>query len=86
MKFEHFHGPERSCVATSSGGTEIVFLAMLSFRVEARKRGISKPNIVPPFTAHAAFDKTSFYLGIELSKVRKVKTLFTAAYNVREAK
>jgi hypothetical protein len=39
-----------------------------------------------PFTAQAAFDKASFYLGIELSKVRKFKNLFTAAYNVREAK
>ena len=59
---------------------------MLSFRVKVRNRQISKPNVVAPFTAQAAFDKASFYLGIELSKVRKVKTLFTAAYNVREAK
>ena len=86
MNLDHFHDPEGSCGATSSGATEIVFLAMLSFRVEVRKWGITKPNVVAPLTAQAAFDKASFYLGIELSKVRKVKTLFTASYNVREAK
>ena len=76
MNFDHFYDPEGSCGVASSGGTEIVFLAMLSLRVEVRKMGISKPNVVAPFTAHAAFDKAGFNLGIELSKVKKVQDPF----------
>jgi hypothetical protein len=62
MNFYHFHDHEGSCGVTSSGGTEIVILAILCFRVEVRKRGISKSNFVAPLTAHAAFDKAKFLL------------------------
>jgi sphinganine-1-phosphate aldolase len=65
MNFDHFHDHEGSCGVSSLGGTDIVFLAMLSFIVEVRKRGISKPNVVAPFTAHAAFDQESFNIGID---------------------
>jgi len=71
MNFDHFQYPESSCGVSSSGGTEIVFLDMLYLIVEVRKRRISKPNVFAPFTAHAAFDMASFYLGLELIKVKK---------------
>jgi sphinganine-1-phosphate aldolase len=84
MTLDAFHGPEGSCGVTSSGGTESIFLAMLAYREEGRKRGISKPNVVAPFTAHAAFDKASFYLGIELRKVKIGKDLKIDARNMKK--
>ena len=38
MTLDAFHGPEGSCGVTSSGGTESIFLAMLAYREEGRKR------------------------------------------------
>ena len=64
VTLEAFNGPQGSCGVTSSGGTESIFLAMLAYREQGRKRGITTPNVVAPFTAHAAFDKACFYLGM----------------------
>jgi len=64
-----FNGPEDGCGLTTSGGTESIFIAMLAYREWGRKRGITKPNIVAPITAHAAFEKACFYLGMELKKI-----------------
>ena len=51
----------------TSGGTESIFLAMKSYREQGRVlRGITRPNMVVPVTAHAAFDKAAGLLGIEL--------------------
>ena len=51
----------------TSGGTESIFLAMKSYRERGRVlRGITRPNMVVPVTAHAAFDKAAGLLGIEL--------------------
>jgi glutamate/tyrosine decarboxylase-like PLP-dependent enzyme len=53
----------------TSGGTESILLAMLAYRERARtERGISKPELVAPATAHAAFDKAARYFGIKLIK------------------
>jgi len=63
--------PEREiCGCVTSGGTESILLAMKSYRDMARaRRGITKPNMVLPTTAHAAFDKASQYFHIEQRKV-----------------
>ncbi len=54
----------------TSGGTESILLAMLAYREQARaERGINKPEIVVPTTAHAAFDKAARYFDIKLVKV-----------------
>ncbi|HEX9065188.1 MAG TPA: aminotransferase class V-fold PLP-dependent enzyme [Streptosporangiaceae bacterium] len=51
----------------SSGGTESIMLAMRTYRDYAReRRGIERPEIVAPVTAHAAFDKASRYFGMPL--------------------
>jgi sphinganine-1-phosphate aldolase len=51
----------------TSGGTESIFLAMKSYRERGRLlKGITRPNMVVPVTAHAAFDKAAGLLGIEL--------------------
>ncbi len=66
----HTAEPDEVCGAVSSGGTESIMLAMKTYRDQARaQRGIRKPNMVIPTTAHAAFDKASRYFGIEMHKV-----------------
>ncbi len=55
------------CGTVSSGGTESILLAMKTYRDRAReKKGITKPEMVVPITAHAAFDKASQYFGIKV--------------------
>lgn len=65
-----FRGPANFPVPVgtmTSGGTESIFLAMKSYRERGRAlRGITRPNMVVPLTAHAAFDKAAGLLGIEL--------------------
>ena len=55
------------CGTLSSGGTESIMLAMKSYRDWAREtKGITKPEMIVPITAHAAFDKASQYFGIKM--------------------
>ncbi|HLO18269.1 MAG TPA: aminotransferase class V-fold PLP-dependent enzyme, partial [Anaerolineales bacterium] len=50
----------------SSGGTESILLAMKTYRDWAREeKGITKPEMILPVTAHAAFDKASQYFQIK---------------------
>lgn len=57
-----YHGDENSVGIVTSGGTESILLAMLSYREKAlAERGVTRPNVVLPQTAHAAFDKAGFY-------------------------
>lgn len=54
------------CGTISSGGTESILLAMKTYRDRARaERGITKPELVLPITAHVAFDKACQYFGIK---------------------
>ncbi len=54
----------------TSGGTESILLAMKSYRDYARdKKGIKRPNMIIPTTAHAAFDKASQYFGIKMIRI-----------------
>jgi sphinganine-1-phosphate aldolase len=58
------------CGSVSSGGTESILLAMKTYRDFARAtRGVRKPEMVAPVTAHAAFDKASQYFGIKMRKI-----------------
>jgi len=55
------------CGTVSSGGTESIMLAMKTYRDWAReKKGITKPEMIIPITAHAAFDKASEYFNIKV--------------------
>jgi glutamate/tyrosine decarboxylase-like PLP-dependent enzyme len=64
-------GPETGvCGTVSSGGTESILLAMKTYRDHAReRRGIRRPEMVVPVTAHAAFDKAAEYFGIRMVRV-----------------
>lgn len=58
------------CGVVSSGGTESIMLAMKTYRDWARsERGITRPNIVAPSSAHVAFDKAAQSFGLELVRV-----------------
>ena len=54
----------------SSGGTESILLAMKTYRDWARdKKWITKPEMVVPSTAHAAFDKAAQFFNIKIIHV-----------------
>ncbi len=54
------------CGVVTSGGTESILMAMKTYRDRARKeRGITRPEMVLPVTAHPAFDKAAQYFGIK---------------------
>jgi len=56
--------------AVSSGGTESILLAMKTYRDWARaEKGITRPEIVAPTTAHVAFDKACQYFGIKMNRI-----------------
>jgi sphinganine-1-phosphate aldolase len=58
------------CGTVTSGGTESILLAMKAYRDWSReKKGITRPEIVVPTSAHAAFEKASQYFNIKLVRV-----------------
>lgn len=63
----HMLSGPNACGTVSSGGTESILLAMKTYRDRAREtKGITKPEMIVPVTAHAAFDKASQYFGIRM--------------------
>ncbi len=50
----------------TSGGSGSILHAMLAYREAGTRRGIERPNVVKPETAHPAFDKACHLVGIEL--------------------
>lgn len=76
MALDLYNAPQDGCGLHTSGGTESIILACLAYREWGKKvKGITKPNIVCSNTAHAAFDKGCFYLGIELRKIPITKDI-----------
>ena len=65
MTADMLHAPEPIGVLTS-GGTESLMNPLLVYREWGRERGIERPNVVLPVTAHPAFHKGAHYFGIEL--------------------
>ncbi|KAL9919581.1 sphingosine-1-phosphate lyase isoform 1-T4 [Glossina fuscipes fuscipes] len=65
MACKLFQGGPNTCGTMTSGGTESIVLACKAYRDYAREqKGITKPNMVVPRTAHAAFDKAAQYFNI----------------------
>jgi len=59
--------PDEICGTVSSGGTESILLAMKTYRDYAREKGgITKPEMIAPASAHAAFDKAGEYFNIDV--------------------
>lgn len=57
------------CGMLTSGGSGSILHAMLAYREQATRNGISRANIVKPETAHPAFDKACHLLGMEMRHV-----------------
>jgi sphinganine-1-phosphate aldolase len=64
-----FNGDENSCGTMTTGGTESIMLACRAYRELAYERGIKRPEMVVPVTAHAAFDKAANFFKIKIHHV-----------------
>ena len=53
----------------TSGGTESILMSMLVNRERARARGVERPQIVAPESAHPAYAKAAHYFDMELVQV-----------------
>jgi glutamate/tyrosine decarboxylase-like PLP-dependent enzyme len=61
------HGGPETCGVVTSGGTESCLLAVKTYRDLARAtRGVRKPEMIVPTTAHVAWFKASEYFGVKL--------------------
>lgn len=62
-----FHGPDSTCGVLTSGGTESCLLAVKTYRDMARaQRGVTRPEMILPTTAHVAWFKASEYFGVKV--------------------
>ena len=62
-------GPDGAGFMTS-GGTESILMAVKAARERGRaERGVARPNVVLPTSAHAAFEKGCYYFGLESRRV-----------------
>ena len=67
MTLDLFNGDASTVGSVTSGGTESILLAVKTYRDYGRScRSITRPNIVVPITAHAAFWKAGDYFGVEV--------------------
>ena len=58
------------CGVVSSGGTESILLAMKTYRDWVRdQKKISRPEMIVPVSAHAAFDKAAEYFNIKIKRI-----------------
>lgn len=71
------HAPESDRGTMTSGGTESIIMSMLVNRDRARARGIERPQILAPASAHPAYAKAAHYLGMEVVRV-PLDSAFTA--------
>jgi len=69
MVADMFHGGGAACGCMTTGGTESIVLACKAYRDRAMARGIARPEILVPVTAHAAFDKAGQLMNIPVRHV-----------------
>jgi sphinganine-1-phosphate aldolase len=63
------HVPEGGGGAMTSGGTESILMSMLVNRERARARGVERPQILAPVSAHPAYAKAAHYFGMDMVRV-----------------
>jgi len=71
LKFtaELFHVDDNACGVMTSGGTESCLLAVKTYRDFGKAKGIKKPEMILPETAHVAWDKGAEYFGVKIRRV-----------------
>ena len=65
---ELLHVDEEACGVMTSCGTESCMLAVKTYRDLGRSKGIRKPEMIIPETAHVAWDKGSEYFGVKIRR------------------
>lgn len=63
------HLPDGGGGSMTSGGTESILMSMLVNRERAKGRGIDRPQILAPESAHPAYAKAAHYFGMEVVRV-----------------
>ncbi len=65
------HNPKDDvCGTVTSGGSESIAMAMKVYRDKARaEKGITRPEVIMPKTAHPAFHKAGVYFGIKIVEI-----------------
>src|SRR5262245_28701025 len=70
MTLDLLHGDDGAGGTLTSGGTESILMAVKTARDRARaERGIERPSMLAPVSAHPAFAKAAHYLGLELRHI-----------------
>jgi sphinganine-1-phosphate aldolase len=69
------HLPAGGGGSMTSGGTESILMSMLVNRERAQARGVERPQIVVPASAHPAYNKAAHYFGMDI-----VRTPLDAGY------
>ena len=63
-------GDDQAAGFMTSGGTESLLLTVKAARERGRReRGVERPNVVLPASAHAAFEKGCAYFGVESRRI-----------------
>jgi sphinganine-1-phosphate aldolase len=60
------HLPARDGGAMTSGGTESILMSMLVSRDRARARGVERPSVLVPYSAHPAYAKAAHYFDLDV--------------------
>jgi len=63
------HLPEGGGGSMTSGGTESILMSMLVNRERAYARGVTRPQILAPVSAHPAYFKAAHYFGMDVVRV-----------------
>jgi len=61
----HRRATENHGGAMTSGGTESILMSMLVNRERARAKGIDRPQILAPWSAHPAYAKAAHYFDMD---------------------
>ncbi|MCL2508752.1 MAG: aspartate aminotransferase family protein [Oscillospiraceae bacterium] len=64
-----FHVDDNACGVMTSCGTESCLLAVKTYRDWGRAKGIRKPEMIIPETAHVAWDKGAEYFGVKVRRM-----------------
>ena len=63
-----FHVDEEACGVMTAGGTESCMLAVKTYRDWAREKGIKKPEMIVPETAHVAWGKGAEHFCVKIRR------------------
>lgn len=65
----HRRATERHGGSMTSGGTESILMSMLVNRERARQKGIERPQILAPASAHPAYAKAAHYFDMDFAQI-----------------